>query len=194
MKKSTARADCYIRVPDFAAHIGGVCFPPEVWAVFAQCDAPRTTSEIARRAHLDEATVGAALRRLARRHLVQKNQLDWNAYLTSRGTPPAESAPTPTPAAVPVVTAVLPAAAPILASPAPAAPPVALAAPVPAPVAEAAPSVLPPGPAAAPPETLLTFVVANASAAVVRRVAARETLTICVGKSASHPANPLLAA
>ncbi len=180
MKKSTARADFYVRSPDFAEHIAGVCFPPEVWAVFAQCASPRSPAEIARDTRLGETVVVAALRRLARRHLVQKNQLDWQAYLNTQRVPAAETAPgsaSLSAPAAPASAALIPTASPPAAETA--------AAPVGAP----APAVSGIEPA---PEAPLTFVVANASAAVARRVAARETLTIRMGKSVAHPANPLL--
>jgi hypothetical protein len=91
MKKSTALADSYIRVTDFANRLDGVQLPPEAWAVFAQCDTPRPPSEIARRSGLAEEIVAAALRRLTRRKLVQKHRLDWQAYLSAGATPASAS-------------------------------------------------------------------------------------------------------
>ena len=108
MKKTTtarassarAAADSYVRVPDFAGQLAGVRFPPEVWAVFAQCDSPRSPAEIARRSQLDEKDVAAALRRLTRRHLVQKHhaaapELDWQSYLAASTASTASPSPAP---------------------------------------------------------------------------------------------------
>lgn len=202
MKKSTAsaRTDSYVRSPDFADHIAGICFPPEVWAVFAQCEVPRTTAEIARRARVDAPTVGAALRRLARRGLVCKNQLDWQSYLNTRGAPATDLAPQPTPE--PVLAAPPPTLAPVStpaatlpapqAVPAPASPPLAVIAASATPASTTiAPSPASSGASAATP---LEFVLTNTKAAGARRSAAREVLSFSIGKTSSRRSAVVLAA
>lgn len=182
MKKKTAAApDSYVRVPGFAELLSGVHLPAEVWAVFAQCDSPRRPSEIARLARLDEEVVASALRRLSRRHLVQKHALDWNAYLASQG------APATAPAAAPMA----PPHAPV--TPAPATP-TGLA---PEPAAEPPPAFSP-APAAAPaprssasPE-LVSFVLTNLAASEARRRDAHNVLALYIGRA--QPAAPVLVA
>ncbi len=199
MKKNATRSDSHVRAPDFAERIAGVQFPPEVWAVFAQCDAPRSTAEIARRAKLDETVVVSALRRLARRRLVQKNsaqknQLDWQGYLNAQAGEPApvghvapsvEPEPAPAPVIVPAVTPA-PVAAPAASEPVPAASAIAPAASV-APAAET-PVV------ASTPEPLVEFVVDNSAAAAARQSAVREVLCFTVGKAPASSGRPVLAA
>ena len=185
MKKSTtarAAADSYVRVPDFADQLAGVRFPPEVWAVFAQCDSPRSPAEITRRSQLDEKDVAAALRRLTRRHLVQKHhaakpELDWQSYLDA-------SAVSPAPA--PVATAAAPAP---VAPPAPVLVAITAAAPAPAPVPAPAPAqVASPVPAArtspmqpASPVEAVTFVLGNERRALDRQSTMRDMLAFSVG-------------
>lgn len=179
MKKSTtarAAADSYVRVPDFADQLAGVRFPPEVWAVFAQCDSPRSPAEIARRSQLDEKDVAAALRRLTRRHLVQKHhavkpELDWQSYLDA-------SAVSPAPA--PVATAAAPAP---VAPPAPVLVAITAAAPAPSPAHVAAPApaarTSPTQPAS--PAGELTFVLGNERRALDRQSTMRDMLAFSVG-------------
>ncbi len=164
MKKTSARPDSYVRAPDFAERISGLQLPPEVWAVFARCDSPRSPDQIARLCGLDEDAVLAALRRLARRKLVQKHRLDWQAYLAAHG-----DAPAPAPAPV--------AAAPLAPEP---------------PRRPAVPASPPPEASAPPPPAYdhdrpLLLVLANASAAVGRRVEARRELRFQVGKTFAPP-------
>lgn len=175
--------DSYVRASDFADHIGGVHFPSEVWAVFAQCDAPRTPAEIARRGRLDAADVLSALRRLSSKHLIRKNEIDWQTYLATLGTPPAAVvAPAVAPVEAPAITITVPREAVVAAVPVPAVPP----APRMLQVADASPV-----PSATQP---LEFTLDNASAAIARRQAAREVLTFHVGKTSTREAGPVLAA
>lgn len=175
--------DSYVRASDYADHIGGVHFPSEVWAVFAQCDAPRTPAEIASRARLDAADVLSALRRLSSKHLIQKDEIDWQSYLASLGTPPA---------AVEAPAITVPCEAVVAAFPTPSAPPPAAVPPAPRTLLQvAAPA---PVPSAA---QSVEFTLDNASATIARRQAAREVLTFHVGKSpafCAREAGPVLAA
>lgn len=190
-------SDTYVRASDFADHIGGVHFPVEVWAVFAQCDVARTPTEIALRARLDVADVHSALRRLSSKHLIRKNEIDWLAYLTSLGTPPAavveapaaEEAPAAkAPAVAPAITITVPREAVVAAVPTSSAPPPAAVPPAPQTLQAAAPA---PIASAAQP---LAFRIDNVSAAIARRLVAREVLTFHVGKTSAREAGPGLAA
>jgi hypothetical protein len=158
MKKSTALADSYVRATDFASRLEGLQLPPEVWAVFAQCDTPRPPSEIARRSGLAEEIVASALRRLARRKLVQKHRLDWQAYLSAGAAVDAGASAPPTRHA-PAVPA--------------------------APVAPAAP-VVPVAPAVSF-KTPVSLVLGNATAAISRRVEARQELRFRIEKTTPRP-------
>jgi DNA-binding Lrp family transcriptional regulator len=169
MKKPNALADSYVRAADFADRLSGVQLPPEVWAVFAQCDHPRSPADIARRANLPEEVVLSAIRRLARRKLVQKHRLDWQAYLAANtGAAPAPAEPAP----------VIAAPEPVAAAPRRPAKP--LTEPPFAPAAVAA-TVLRSSPTA--PEQPLVFVLTNATAAISRRVDARQELRFRIEKS-----------
>ncbi len=159
-------------------------FPTEVWAVFAQCDAPRTPAEIARRIRLDAADVLSALRRLSNKHLIRKNEIDWQTYLASLGAPPAAvEAPAEIVTKAPI-TLPVPREAGVAAVPMP-------SAPAPPTLQFAAPASVP---SAAQP---VEFTLDNPSAAIARRQAAREVLTFQVGKpstSSTCEAAPVLAA
>jgi hypothetical protein len=167
--ESDIDTDTYVRSSDFADHIGGVHFPPKVWAVFAQCEVPRTPAEIASRVGLHAADVLSALRRLSGKQLIQKNEIDWLAYIASLETPPSAPAAV---AAPPVKerakTITVPRETVVAADPPPP--------PAPEPVSSAG--------------QLLEFTLENASAATARRQAAQQVLTFRVEKPFTRETGP----
>ena len=181
MKKTAALADSYVRVADFDTRLSGVHLPSEAWAVFAQCDSPRAPGEIARRAGLPEDVVAAALRRLARRKLIQKHLPDWKAYLAASGVAPSPLPAPISPAEVPTEPA------PVYSSPPPP-PPALIAAPAPpAAFRVETPPVLAIQPSPASTQSPLLLVLANDVAALGRIAESRRELSFHVGKTAARP-------
>lgn len=122
-KKPAARlSDAFVRSPDCAAYLVDLKLPPELWAVFALAEQPVTAEQVVARTGLDLETAKLALRRLARRKLIQKHIVGWQDYIKA-GPVAAPAAPAASPAPVVAPAPVVVAAAPIIvASPAPIAP------------------------------------------------------------------------
>ena len=125
-KKPASRlSDAFVRSPDCAAYLVDLKLPPELWAVFALAEQPVTAEQVVARTGLDLETAKLALRRLARRKLIQKHIVGWQDYINaSPATPTAPAAavaakPEPAAAPVPAAAAVSPV---VVASPAPVAP------------------------------------------------------------------------
>lgn len=64
--------DRYVRVDGYAAHVKGLDFTPQIWAVFGQLDKARTASEIAAALKVQEDAVNYAFRRLVDGKLIRK--------------------------------------------------------------------------------------------------------------------------
>ena len=143
-KKSAARlSDAFVRSPDCATYLVDLKLPPELWAVFALAEQPVTAEQVVAKTGIDLETAKLALRRLARRKLIQKHIVGWQDYINASPVAPAVATPPPAPLPAPVVATApaVTAPAPVLvASPAPVAPTPALvrltAAPKPAVVTE----------------------------------------------------------
>lgn len=129
-KKPASRlSDAFVRSPDCAAYLVDLKLPPELWAVFALAEQPVTAEQVVARTGLDLETAKLALRRLARRKLIQKHIVGWQDYINASpaAAPVAPAsvvaplAPMPAPVIAPAP-AVAAAAPVIIASPAPVAP------------------------------------------------------------------------
>lgn len=118
-KKSAARlSDAFVRSPDCATYLIDLKLPPELWAVFALTEQPVTAEQVVDRSGLDLETAKLALRRLARRKLIQKHVLGWQDYI--KAGPVAAPAPAPVFAPAPAVVATAPVVAAAVVAPAPA--------------------------------------------------------------------------
>jgi len=185
-KKPASRlSDAFVRSPDCATYLVDLKLPPELWAVFALAEQPVTAEQVVARAGLDLETAKLALRRLARRKLIQKHIVGWQDYINA--------SPAITPVAPPSVPA--PAIAP-MPTPAPAiAAAVAVATAMPA-VVVASPAPVPPAPAlvrlsAAPKPVVATeivFTLRSASADARRRSAAAGQIEFKLARVAATPA------
>lgn len=179
-KKSAARlSDAFVRSPDCATYLVDLKLPPELWAVFALAEQPVTAEQVVAKTGIDLETAKLALRRLARRKLIQKHIVGWQDYINASPVAPAVATPPPAPLPAPVVATApaVTAPAPVLvASPAPVAPTPALvrltAAPKPAVVTE------------------VVFTLRNAETDARRRAAAAGLVEFKLTRTVASPAAP----
>ncbi len=79
----------YVRTEDFASLVKGMEFAPQVWAVFAQLEQPRSVNEIASALKQPVSEVDGGVRRLLDGKLIRKEAVGWTDFAaTSGSTPP----------------------------------------------------------------------------------------------------------
>lgn len=105
-KKPAARlSDAFVRSPDCAAYLVDLKLPPELWAVFALAEQPVTAEQVVAKTGLDLETSKLALRRLARRKLIQKHIVGWQDYINAHSVALAVATPPTAPLLAPVAPA-----------------------------------------------------------------------------------------
>ena len=90
----------HVRLDDFESRVAGLEFAPEVWAVFAQLDKPRSASEIAPLVKLKPEAVQKALGELVKAGIIRKQAMGWKEFAARPAPAPAPSAPVVAPAAM----------------------------------------------------------------------------------------------
>src|SRR5690606_7013123 len=96
----------HVRLDDFESRVAGLEFAPEVWAVFAQLDKPRSATEIAPLAKLKPEAVTKALGELVKAGIIRKQAMGWKEFASRPApaaaavieTPPAPMETCPAPA------------------------------------------------------------------------------------------------